>query len=463
MNRITIVGTGWTQGQLTLDAIEALRSGAKVILHTDHSGCADWLRAQGIPFDSLDTLYEQCDDFDEHIEAAVDAVLEASRDGDVVYGVFDIRDRTVPPIAASGAEVEVIAGPPAEGALLALVSGEVRSIEASDWEEAHFTPREHCLIRELDNQEIAAELKLKLMGAYPEEQDAWLLNAGEPPRKIPLYALDRAERYDHRTCVLVPAERDVLALERFDGEHLNEIMRILCAPDGCPWDRVQTHASLRTFMLEEAYEVIDAIDSGDCEHLYDELGDVLLQVALHAEIARRHGEFDMSDVTTAICEKMIHRHSHVFGKDHAEDPEAVLDIWNRNKMAERDQHTGTETLRAVPRSLPALLRALKVLKRSRDAGLSSANASEALGRCRNALEALDGGKDGETLLGSALFNLADAARMLDIDPEMALSSAIERFISRFEAAERDALAAGDALKASDSGRLRILYWDSVKL
>ena len=463
MGRITIVGTGWTEGQLTLDAVGALRSGARILLHTDHSGCADWLRAQGITFESLDGLYEACDDFDEHIEAATAAVLEAAEAGDVVYGVFDIRDRTVPPIMASGVEVAVIPGPPAEGALLALVSGEARCIEASDWEEAHVTPREHCLIREVDSRELAAELKLKLMRAYPEEQEVWLLGSGGVPEKLPLYALDRAGCYDHRTCVLVPAERDLLQLERYDGEHLNEIMRILCAPDGCPWDRVQTHASLRTYMLEEAYEVIDAIDADDSEHLYDELGDVLLQVALHAEIARRHGEFDMEDVTTAICEKMIHRHSHVFGRDHADDPDEVLEIWTRNKMAERGQHTGAETLRAVPRSLPALLRAVKVLKRSRDAGLSSANAEEAIARCRAALDALAEGGDVEARFGSALFNLADAARMLGVDPELALDGAIQRFVSRFEDAERIARAGGDAFAATDSDRLRILYWDSVKL
>ena len=301
------------------------------------------------------------------------------------------------------------------------------------------------------------------MDAYPEEEDVWLLNPGEPPARVPLYALDRAERYDHRTCALVPAQRDILALQRYDGEHLNEIMRILCAPDGCPWDRAQTHASLRTYMLEEAYEVIDAIDSGDAGHLYDELGDVLLQVALHAEIARRHAEFDMGDVTTAICEKMIHRHSHVFGVDRADDPDAVLDIWNRNKMAERGQSSHAETLRSVPRSLSALLRAVKVLKCSRDAGLASADVAEALGRCREALAALEGSGEPEAQVGAALFNLADAARMLGVDPELALNGASDRFMKRFERAERAAEAAGRRLDAANADDLRSLYWDSVKL
>ena len=128
-------------------------------------------------------------------------------------------------------------------------------------------------------------------------------------------------------------------------------------------------------MLEEAYEVVDAIDEGDTDHLYDELGDVLMQVAIHAEIARRHGEFDISDVTTAICEKMIHRHTHIFGGDSAEDPKQVLELWSRNKMAERKQKTYTEALRSVTRALPATLRAVKVQKRSMDAGLQAPDAA----------------------------------------------------------------------------------------
>ena len=463
MGRITIIGTGWTRGQLTLEALDLLLSGARIILHTDHSGCADWLRERGVPFESLDGLYDACDDFDAHIEAAAAAVLRAAQAGDVVYCVFDVRDRTVPPILRGAGEARVIPGPPAEGALLALATGEAKCVEASDWEDAHISPRENCFIRELDSRELAAEIKLKLMSAYPEEHEAWLLNAGEAPERLPLYALDRAARYDHRTCALVPAQRDILALERFDAEHLNEILRILCGPGGCPWDRVQTHESLRPYILEEACEVIDAIDEGDAEHLYDELGDVLLQVALHAEIARRHGEFDIGDVTTAICEKMIHRHSHIFGSDQADDPEQVLDIWNRNKMAERGQTTRTETLRGVTRSLPSLLRAVKVLKRSRDAGIGSADPAEAIDRCRQALAELAGGAGVEESLGIALFSLADAARGLSVDPEIALNRAINRFIDRFERLEKALMEEGRALDGSTALDLQSLYWDSVKL
>ena len=461
MGSISIIGTGWSAGQLTLEAARTLAGGARVLLHTDRCDCARWLREKGIEFESLDGLYETCEDFDEHARAAADAVLRAAESGDVVYCVADIRDRSAQ-LLASKTAVHVIPGPPVEGALLALALGESRTVEASDWESFHLSARENCLIRELDSRELAAEVKLRLMEVYPEEETVWLLGGETEPISIPLYELDRGGLYDHRTCALIPAQRSITQLERYDFEHLNEIMRLLCGPGGCPWDRAQTHASLRTCMLEEAYEVMDAIDEGDMDHLYDELGDVLMQVAIHAEIARRHGEFDISDVTTAICEKLIRRHTHVFGSDTAEDEEQVLALWSRNKMSERGQQTRTEALRSVTRTLPATLRAVKVLKRCAEAGLKDQDAATAVCRCADQIAALADADDRERALGEALLSLAGVARLMDVDPEIALNGAVDRLIARFEAVEREIHENSEDFTDLSKEKLR-KYWDSVKL
>lgn len=463
MGSITIIGTGWTAGELTLAAAERLKSGAKVILHTDRCGCAAWLRENGIGYESLDALYESSEDFDGHARAAADAVLRAAEEGDVVYGVADVRDGSVLPIVrAAGEHARVLAGPPSEGALLAYLDGETRSAAASEWEDFHPTARENCLIRELDSRELAAEVKLRLMAAYPEQTPIWLLNGKTAPESMPLYALDRAARYDHRTCALVPAVREITALDRYDFEHLNEIMRILCAPDGCPWDRVQTHETLRTCILEEAYEVMDAIDAGDTDHLYDELGDMLLQVAIHAELARRHGEFDISDVTTAICEKMIHRHTHIFGGDTAGDAEQVLDLWSRNKRVERGQRTHAESMRDVTRTLPALLRAAKVLKRAAEAGVGDADAAEAASRCAQRLSRLSEKGGEEAWLGGVLMDVAGIARQMKVDPEIALNRAADRLIGKFEEIEGEIAQNGGEIEHLPAETLR-KYWDLVKL
>ena len=456
MGRITVAGVGWRRGQLTLEAAEALTGGARVVLHTERCACAGWLREKGIAYEALDGLYDEYDDFDEHAAAAAEAVLQAARDGDVVYGVMDVRDRSVIRLMAEAETLPaVLAGPPAEGALLALVSGEARCVEASDWEDFHLTAREHCFVREIDSRELACEVKLKLMEVYPEESEIWFMAGDAAPVKLPLYALDRVEGFDHRACALVPAQRDLLKLERYDAEHLNELLRRLCAPDGCPWDRVQTHESLRPYIIEEAYEVIDAIDEQDPDHLYDELGDMLLQVALHAEIGRKHGEFDISDVTTAICRKMLHRHTHVFGRDRADNAEEVLGLWSRNKMAERGQKTVAEAMRDITRALPATLRAAKVVKRAAEVGVQPESDDALTDACRQAMTREDG-------LGEALFDLCALSKRRGVDPELALNAATEKFVRRFAAAEDEMRKKGLDFADLDPEKLRI-YWGLVKL
>ena len=463
MGKITVVGAGWTRGELTLNAIEALKHSDAIVLHTDRCGCADWLRQNGMPFTSLDALYETCDDFDIHAQAAADAVMAAGSAGDLAYVVSDIRDRSVSSlIERIGTAVQVIPGPPSEGALLALVRGEARLVAATEWEQFHPSARESCLVRELDSRELASEVKLRLMEAYPEELEVWLLQGESEPVSMPLFTLDRGDRFDHRTCLLVPAQNSITELERYDFEHLNEIMRRLCAPDGCPWDRVQTHASLRTCLLEEAYEVIDAIDEGDVDHLYDELGDLLMLVALHAEIARRHGEFDISDVTTAVCQKLISRHTHIYGDDSAGNEAEVLRLWSRNKMTERSQQTRTEAMRSVTRSLPAMLRAIKVLKRSAELGLGEPDIEAACQRCEALIRQPWMQADAERHMGDIMMALAELARLGKVDPEIALNGAVSRFVDRFESVELEITRSGLSAEDLTEETLRN-YWNSVKL
>jgi tetrapyrrole methylase family protein/MazG family protein len=260
----------------------------------------------------------------------------------------------------------------------------------------------------------------------------------------------------------VPAQRDITQLERYDFGHVNEIIHRLCAPDGCPWDRAQTHASLRTGLLEESYEVIDAIDEGDTDHLYDELGDLLMQVVLHADIAQRHGEFDISDVTTAICQKLIRRHTHIYGADVARDEAQVLQLWDSNKMAERSQSSRAEAMRSITRALPASLRAVKVLKLGAEAGLGDWDLEEIRERCETLLRQPWTGEEKEAQLGDLLLALAGMIRCIHVDPEIALNAAVNRFIDRFEAVERKITANGGGLEDLTEETLRI-YWNSVKL
>ena len=207
--------------------------------------------------------------------------------------------------------------------------------------------------------------------------------------------------------------------------------------------------------------MLDAINEGDTDHLYDELGDLLMQVVMHAEIAKLHGEFDITDATTAICRKMIDRHTHIFGSDSASTPDSVLDLWARNKMKERGQNTYAETLREVNRSLPALLRGKKIMGKAagagtviRDAAALAAEAAQALGRVPES-------PDAEKALGRALLLICALAKAVDVDPELALNEAADAFVNRFEALEQELLA--DGVHLPDDGGAVKEYWDRVKL
>ena len=458
---ITVVGVGLEAEQLTLAAAKILKSGAKVILHTARIGCAEWLEGESVPFEALDFLYEECEDFDEHASRAAEHVLAAAGAGDVVYAVYDVRDRSVLKLAEGEKKLRVIAGPPVEGALMARLDGAARLLEASDWENFRLSPMECALVRELDSRELASEVKLKLMECYPDETRCYLLNGDGGISRIPLYDLDRMKAYDHRTCLLVPAQRDLMKLERFGFDELVQVMRILQGPNGCPWDRAQTHESLRPFMLEETYEAIDAINAGDMDHLYDELGDILMQIVMHAELGRIHGEFEIGDSLTAICRKMIDRHTHIFGSDSADDPDAVLDLWSKNKMKERGQRTHTEALRDIPRSFPALLRGKKLADRAARAGVREADAEVLAEDAAKQMAGVSGAADREAALGDALFLACALARELGVDPELALSEAGDRFVKRFEEMENSCANEGVSLPLeADNARK---YWDRVKL
>ncbi len=466
MSPVTVIGCGLRREQLTLEAAQALERCDKVLLHTRRCGLADYLSEKNIPFETLDALYDAAEDFDQHVRLAVQAVLDAAREGSVAYAVFDVRDVSAQALIKSGADVRVIAGPPLEEGLWAYAEGATDCWAASEWETWTLHADRNALIRELDTRELAAEVKLKLMDCYPEDSDIYVHAGDGGVAKTSLVELDRLSAYDHRLSVLVPAQRELTKLERYGFDELNRVIHILRAPGGCPWDRKQTHQSLRTNLVEESYEAVDAIDRDDMDALYDELGDVLLQIVLHAEIAREHGEFTIGDVTTAITHKMIFRHQHVFGSAKADTADEVLDLWQKVKKAERHQKTQAEVLRSVTRSLPALMRAEKVQKRAADVGFGWESAQAAFYKIGEEAEelsrAVESGCGVEEEAGDLLFAVVNVLRLLKLDPEIALSRAIDKFIARFAKMEESILADGKHLAGMTLEEMDA-YWARVKL
>ena len=258
---------------------------------------------------------------------------------------------------------------------------------------------------------------------------------------------------------------DFVRKPRYDYNDLLEIIRLLRSPEGCPWDKVQTHESIRRGLLEEAYEAAEAIDTGDTALLKEELGDVLMQVVFHADIERDTGRFDMDDVCDGVVKKLLFRHPHVFGAAHEDSPESVLVSWDKLKRREKGQKTTADALDAVARSLPGLWRAEKLQKKAADAGFDWPDVQGALDKLDEETAELrqavaeNGDVSGE--LGDVLFAAVKVGRFCGVDPEEAITLTCEKFIRRFRAMEQAALAQGRELDTLTLDEMTAL-WNKAK-
>jgi tetrapyrrole methylase family protein / MazG family protein len=244
-------------------------------------------------------------------------------------------------------------------------------------------------------------------------------------------------------------------------DRLRKIVAQLRSPDGCPWDREQTHQSLKPHLVEECYELVDAIDAGDDKEIKEELGDLLLQVVLHSQMASEEGRFDMDDVATVIADKLMHRHPHVFGENKLPDSEAVLRQWEVIKRAEKQERNSA--LDGVPKALPALARAQKVQTKAARVGFDWNDADGALEKVQEELSEIESASERqiEEEVGDLLFAIVNFARKKGLDAEQALWQATAKFSDRFQAMERlakDRELELASLTLSQMDRL----WDEVK-
>ena len=260
-------------------------------------------------------------------------------------------------------------------------------------------------------------------------------------------------------------KKELLQKKEYDFDDLVDIVKILRSPEGCPWDREQDHKSIRNGMIEETYEVIEAIDTENPTLLREELGDVLLQIVFHAGIEEDAERFDMDDVANDICVKLIHRHPHVFGDVSVENTAEVLTNWEQIKSAEKERVTVTDKLRSIPPMLPALMRATKVGKKADMFDFKTTElvmdkiaeemveVSEAIENCAQC--------DVEEEIGDLLLTVTSLCRKLDVDAEAALNKATEKFINRFERIENIVLAENKDIKSMSMQELDAI-WDQIK-
>ncbi len=256
--------------------------------------------------------------------------------------------------------------------------------------------------------------------------------------------------------------------QKYNFNDLVEIVKILRSPEGCPWDREQTHKSIRSNFIEETYEAVEAIDTDDTELLKEELGDVLLQVALHSEIESEQNNFTIEDVCDGICKKLIIRHPHVFSNVEADTTEQVLKNWDAIKMQTKSQKSQTQAMLSVSKALPSLMRSAKLQQKAAKVGFDWENVDGALEKLfeeceelKQAIENNDKANQREEL-GDVLFSAVNVARFLDIDSEHALYDACDKFTDRFSKVESLANKRGIDMKTASLTELDSL-WDEVKI
>jgi tetrapyrrole methylase family protein / MazG family protein len=473
MAAITIVGLGPGRKEfLTREAEEVLRTVGEIWVRTSrHPTVMEWSE---LPWRPFDYLYEESEAFDTVYQKITAEILRlGNRPEGVAYAVPGnpwVGEFTVANILSAatqaGIPTRVIQGlsfvePVLEMLALDALDGifVADAITLSKRHHPQFPPSAHVLAAQLFSPELAGDVKLTLMNQYPEDHPVRLVHAAGTKdafvEDLPLHAIDRSKRIAHLTTLYVPP------LNESAFEEFQETIAHLRAPEGCPWDREQTHQSIRGNLLEEAYETLEALDLEDVDKMKEEFGDLLLQILLHTQIATEAGEFRMADVVRGIDLKIRRRHPHVFGAIEVNGSGQVLQNWEKIKEEERNAKPEQAKGRfdGVPISLPALEQADVYQQRAARVGFDWQNIEGVKDKVQEELLEIENSKtdkEREWEVGDALFAMVNLARWLKVEPEAALRTANVRFRERFHRMEADAQLAGKPLQ-----QLTLPEWDDL--
>lgn len=479
---IKIIGLGpGSEEALTLGALRALKNEEHIYFRTEKHPTVEYIKSLGIKFNTYDNNYERNSSFDEVYKSiAEDLIKKHEEHGEILYGVpghplvaeksveillklcksFNIETEILPAASFIDALMESLKIDPIEG---------IKIVDAFNIEDEVLDKRNSLVLTQVYNRSIASDVKLKLMEYYRDDLEIYFVRAAgikelETIRKIPLYMLDRQEDIDYLTSVYIPKDLS----SSVDFYDLIKIMKRLRGENGCPWDKEQTHKSLKKYLIEEAYEVAEAIDKEEDEGIIEELGDVLLQVVFHAEIGEEEGYYNIRDIIKGICEKMINRHPHIFSDVHVENSNEVLDNWDKIKKEEKGLESYTDELKHVAKSLPALIRAFKVQEKAAKAGFDFQSVEplmdkvlEELDEVKNVYKVNNRAKILEEV-GDLIFSTVNISRFLDIDPENALNYTIDKFISRFQYIEETSEKLGFRLDNMSLQQMDEL-WEKAKI
>ena len=473
---ITIVGLGPGDGRfLTREAWQVLAEAGTVYLRTKrHPAVADL--PDNVTLVSFDGIYETAVNFEAVYTQIVAELLRLAENGPVVYAVPGhphVGESTVTALEtaaqAAGVAVRIVPGLSFIEPMLTAVAYDgldgLQLFDAVELLAFHYPPLNPdvpLLLGQVYSRLVASDLKMVLTAVYPEEHPVHLIHAagmaGQSVEQVPLYAIDHSEQISHLTSLYVPALPYKASLSA-----LAETVAVLRSPDGCPWDREQTPQSMRADFLEEASEVLEALDAADDDGLREELGDMLYHLVMQTQMASEEEIFRLTDVIAGIEAKLKRRHPHVWGDWEAADTAAVLRNWEKIKQDEKGGEPAS-LLDNIPTALPALARSQKIQHKVAKVGFDWPNIAGVYEKLREELAELQAAATPsarQAELGDILFVLVNLARWLDVDAESALREANTRFARRFRAVEQLAAARQLDLRQLDLAALDLL-WQEVK-
>ena len=469
MGSIAIVGLEHgAAGALDARAVDRLLAADSVVVPSATGAAATAVAGLGIPVVTFADI-----GLDERAPATevVESLRALSKSGDIVLassGYPFVRDGVISGLLArAGTRLDVFpVVSPVQVLMLALdidTTADLEIIDAGSLPVAELRRDVHLIVTGVDNALVARAVAGRLAGFYPPEHTVvaagCLETGGFDLVPLTLAELAGGQPVCRDAALYLPPSR--IAPPGGFAE-LVRIIAILRGPDGCPWDREQTHETLAPHLIEEAYETLSAIESGDPVSLADELGDVLLQVVLHAEIGAGEGTFTIDDVTASIITKIRRRHPHIFGTVTVESAEEVTRNWDAIKRGERP-HAGT--LGEVPDALPALMRAQKISRRAAGVGFEWEDLDGVWAKVHEEIDELKAAEPGSAHaaeeLGDLLFTIVNVARHMGIDAESALRGTCDKFVGRFEDMERSASSSGRPLGELLAGEWEIL-WEQAK-
>ena len=455
---ITVVGMGRKFGDLTMDGKAAIEQAHVVVVKSKHTHAAETVAMIRDDAVYCDDLYESAADFDALNFAIARRLYDFGKKKVVFCVVGEGADDTT---VQTLTDVKIVPGVSLQSAVLGtnMPAGTV-IYTAQDLVATKTIFPQPTVVKNIDDMYIASEIQLRLLTAFDVDTEV-VFCCKNTVKTITLADLVK-QRYDYQAALFI-MPKPLIDRQVFSYQDCADILTVLCGENGCPWDRAQTHKSIIKNVIEEAYELADALEKEDTDHTVEELGDLLMQVLFHLEIAHNDGEFEAEAVYSGLCRKLIDRHPHVFGEVVANNADESLSVWDAQKLKEHKIKGTAENVLDVPRGMSALMRAQKVQSRSSKGGYEFTEVAQIVGKVKEELnEFLSADEQSRDMEGGdLLFACVNLLRYLGVDSETALINSTEKYLNRVVECERLLSARGLQLKTLSQKQFDEI-WDEAK-